>query len=738
MMAGDWNTLNTGDWGGVMISYDSGDTWKMTNFPPNYYVTSIVFLETLGSMLVAVRSNAFDKDEGGVWLSTDGGNSFKRTFSRPIYSMAYSPRAHTLFVSLANAADTVFASSDQGNTWQDASQGLDWGKNYIPGFSQIAVSPASNGAPPRIFLGTFLVNPTDSTDGSSALYTAVLPSTSTSTTGLVWELVKGMPCSLDPDNMPKDRLAVLPDPKEANLVYMAGNADCSSDSCKGGSCTTVFRIDWSKGNWTFASGRDTDTDTQPHPDCRALVWDSQADNLLLTQDGGVAVRTHPRTAGTGGWRGLAGTLGAMEYTSASYDGRLKRWIAGAQDNLVQLSEPSAPPSLAKGFLGCDGTRTEADNTNCPSRLIGGCQFGDGLTAWSQASPSAPTKSLPIPITMMFRDASAFPFFYPPWTLNSQKPEQLLLWVNGTAERPAGIWALNVPHVGDNDGADDDNLRESTPRVTANADADSNNVEEVARYNPAEPVARVTGFDLPKSVIECPPVYDLIAGGYTDGKSDPGLVIAMSATHLYQRRGSSSGQATSSPLPQSFAVPVVFPYKNGVPTVGPIAHGKTVSLAVSPADSEVIAVTGWPEDMEKGEEHVWYTANAGGKWQDITGNLVNATGTVARARPSGLLIMEYSEHNVHAILVGTVSGVYLAWSDQQGEWSRFGGMPRVKAQRLSYEAYSDVLICATYGRGVYTIEDAKAAVFAARPRSASKRHLKTVSPTAKFLPPQKQC
>merc|ERR1712194_3880 len=108
-------------------------------------------------------------------------------------------------------------------------------------------------------------------------------------------------------------------------------------------------------------------------------------------------------------------------------------------------------------------------------------------------------------------------------------------------------------------------------------------------------------------------------------------------------------------------------------------------------------------MEKGEEAIFFTTDAGVTWQNITGDLTKATGTTARYRPSGVLIMEYTEHNVNAILVGTTNGVYVTWSDRIGVWQRLGDeatFPRVKAQRLSYEAYSDVLVCATYGRGVY--------------------------------------
>ena len=37
-MGGDWNVLNDGPWGGVLLSVDGGVTWAQTGFPPNWYV----------------------------------------------------------------------------------------------------------------------------------------------------------------------------------------------------------------------------------------------------------------------------------------------------------------------------------------------------------------------------------------------------------------------------------------------------------------------------------------------------------------------------------------------------------------------------------------------------------------------------------------------------------------------------------------------------------------------------
>ena len=134
-------------------------------------------------------------------------------------------------------------------------------------------------------------------------------------------------------------------------------------------------------------------------------------------------------------------------------------------------------------------------------------------------------------------------------------------------------------------------------------------------------------------------------------------------------------------------------------------------------------------------------DAGENWNDATGNLVNATGTTAKARPSGLLLVDVDvdvDVDVHtkagvakgvatgaasgaatgsltsltgavqrkvAILVGTSTGVFVSWTDRPGQWARLGScsnFPMVLTLGLSHERTSDTLVAATMGRGVYTM------------------------------------
>jgi len=205
------------------------------------------------------------------------------------------------------------------------------------------------------------------------------------------------------------------------------------------------------------------------------------------------------------------------------------------------------------------------------------------------------------------------------------------------------------------------------------------------------------------------VLDFVAGGHTNGKPDKGLIIAMDGENLYYASGLDPAQSENDlggglirrPLPCKFAKPVVLGYMpSGARILGPLTHGKTVSLAVSPSDSNWVAVTGWNPDSEgfpsnQGPEVVMISNDAGKSWINATGNLREASGVVGRVRPGGLLMVDLLENRARALLVGTSNGVMVSFLDTgegeettvTGKWSRLGScseFPIVLTAGLSYE------------------------------------------------------
>jgi hypothetical protein len=268
MMQYDWNVINSGDWGGLMMSADNGDSWKMTSFPPNHYISSILLLNA-NLMLVSARSEASDANKGGIWASTDGGETWKQTLDRPVHFMTTIKATSfqeesdhgVIFASLAMAADTMVMSVDGGTTWTAMNEGLVWPKDAKPKMSQLTVSLA--GPNPVLIMGAFALGPKSLTDITSHVFVAEITSVGTAK----WREVSNQPFMLDPDHMAKDRLAVLADPALPHIMYIAGNAAGSTAACKDG-CTSVFRIDLTKDEWTLLAS----ADMMPHPDCRYVAY----------------------------------------------------------------------------------------------------------------------------------------------------------------------------------------------------------------------------------------------------------------------------------------------------------------------------------------------------------------------------------------------------------------------------------------------------------------------------------
>ncbi len=115
---------------------------------------------------------------------------------------------------------------------------------------------------------------------------------------------------------------------------------------------------------------------------------------------------------------------------------------------------------------------------------------------------------------------------------------------------------------------------------------------------------------------------------------------------------------------------------------------------------------------------------------------------ARARPSGLLIVDYPSvgEGAFALLAGTVSGVFVAWpaAGEAVEWTRLGScaqFPLVMTKGLSYEVYSDTLVAATMGRGAYVLSGAKKALLNTRV-GVNATAVAGVTSSAKYFPKQK--
>jgi hypothetical protein len=96
-------------------------------------------------------------------------------------------------------------------------------------------------------------------------------------------------------------------------------------------------------------------------------------------------------------------------------------------------------------------------------------------------------------------------------------------------------------------------------------------------------------------------------------------------------------------------------------------------------------------------NVYRTADAGGSWTNITGNLLTLN-------PDSLLSVAYSiAAPVGTLVVGSKTGVFSATGPAFNSWSVLGvGLPRVPIFDLELDLVDSILVAATLGRGLWTL------------------------------------
>ena len=673
MMGVDWNMADTGDFGGVMLSADAGDTWNMMEgFAANANVGAVEVLRTAGkaTLLVGVRSHTYDRNSGGIWRATIDvsarGNAaaatFAPVFTKPVYAIASNANGVVLAAVAFEATHSVVRSLDGGATWTSFAEGVDWA-------GRVPFYPALSLTAQMAFVGALTVKrvPGDErmqTDTSGAVFYRNLSDASAT-----WVAVPNTP-RLDNDCMPKDRMALLADPDEPEFLYVAGNARYNT-----------YRVNFAAGQWTDLKGPDG---SEPHSDDRNYAWDPtvKGGRLVLVSDGGVSVRDSPRASAP--WRSANGDMGTMEMLAASYDPVGDRWIACAQDNSCMLSPSGAKPTdVAVTVVGGDGTVTAVDVHASPPRLFGGVQsFGtdddeeeEGDEGEKSASPAAGYSGLrfvqgdnivDVPVPSYF-EPRQMPYFVQPFALNAIEPTKVLLWANSTQDGTgkAGVYEFSVPYG----------------------------------------ITKGSQIGKPSLVASTPDdCYMIVSGGIISGKPNENLLFAMSADTLYVR-ASTAQPFEAKPLPVQYARPITKLYDaKGHKIESPTSHGKTVSLAVSAADARTVAVTGWPSVLTNVgvNESIWLSTDLGGTWSNVFGNLAAATSAAGPVRPGGLLLVKIGGDE--ALLAGTINGVFVSFLSAPGKWKRLGmcdALPLVMVYTLQHEAKSDTLVAATMGRGVYT-------------------------------------
>jgi photosystem II stability/assembly factor-like uncharacterized protein len=110
------------------------------------------------------------------------------------------------------------------------------------------------------------------------------------------------------------------------------------------------------------------------------------------------------------------------------------------------------------------------------------------------------------------------------------------------------------------------------------------------------------------------------------------------------------------------------------------------FAVHPTDANRVVVT----IGGSGGPHVYLTRNGGVTWSDITGSLPDVTTQAVAWGPENRLY------------VGNMFGVYESATEGQS-WTRQPGLPTIRVTDLVYNARTNRLVAATYGRGIWAYD-----------------------------------
>jgi len=133
--------------------------------------------------------------------------------------------------------------------------------------------------------------------------------------------------------------------------------------------------------------------------------------------------------------------------------------------------------------------------------------------------------------------------------------------------------------------------------------------------------------------------------------------------------------------------------------GPLPVRKVSEIVVDPRDANVayVAYSGF-DSGGSGLGHVFRTSDRGRTWQDLTLNLPDVPVNTLLIDPDSA-----SGSTPRVLYAGTDVGVFRITDNGSSSWQPFGaGLPLVVVTRLAYNAATQQLFAATYGRGVWVL------------------------------------
>ena len=329
---------------GIARSDDAGITWQVFGVElADQDVCNILPTEQPGGDVILAGASH------GLYRSVDNGRNFSPVtrgvpLGKKVTDLVADPGVlERIYVAIDG---DVYISNDFGETWNKAN-----GKGFqiIPG-ARILLSvhnsrAGSNVVYAMVTSGGHLVNVYRSVD-QGGHWTAL-----------------GIPPEIFPGGAASLHGAIMADPKNEGVVYVAGDRQEPADGGNANGAKdysgNIFRfLDGPKSSWENVVMRGANG-TSPHADSRRLVFDARGD-LLYACDGGIFKLTSSSSRRDWKWLSLNGDLSVTESHSIAFDPITEIAFSGNQDTGTSV-QPANESIKWNEVIAGDGAKVAVDS-----------------------------------------------------------------------------------------------------------------------------------------------------------------------------------------------------------------------------------------------------------------------------------------------------------------------------------------------------------------------------------------
>jgi len=344
---------------GLYLSTDGGLTWRQRGPVIADNIRRVV--PTVNSHVILAAA-ANENGRGGLYRSGDAGFTFRRlggVFARRAVTDLVADPVHPRVLYAAVAGSGVFRSPDLGLHWSriDVAAGGAILGLADSGNVRLAVRPGSAGGT-ILYVGVADRDPRKADDiRLTGVFRGVLSARGVVTVG--WHELADTP-PIHEGAQGFKNFSITADPADPNLVYVGG--DQAPNLFRGDAAVTQGDP-WEQVAETRALGG-----TKPHDDSISLTFLGR-DTLLETDDGGVyeLPRVHRLPGGTR-WVSLNGNLADTEFYSVGYDPLFRAAFGGTQDN-GSVAELGAGNGVWQLLVGGDGNTTALGAAALPGQSL---------------------------------------------------------------------------------------------------------------------------------------------------------------------------------------------------------------------------------------------------------------------------------------------------------------------------------------------------------------------------------